>query len=89
MKLDVEGWEINVLKGAQRTLKASGYPPFIFEAWPDAWFAEKKAQLLYYVRDTLKYVVEPIAGTGNIFLAVKKYYTTKCNINLKSIHGGH
>ncbi len=72
MKLEVEGWEINVLNGAKRTLKASGYSPFIFEAWPDAWFSEKKAQLIAYVQDTLKYVVEPIEGTGNMFLALKK-----------------
>ncbi|MBU6446990.1 MAG: FkbM family methyltransferase, partial [Verrucomicrobia bacterium] len=42
MKIDVEGAEIDVLKGAEKTLQNSGWPPFIFEAWPDPWFAQQK-----------------------------------------------
>lgn len=33
MKIDVEGFELNVLKGAVETIKASGYPMLIVESW--------------------------------------------------------
>jgi FkbM family methyltransferase len=33
IKIDVEGNEINVLKGAEETLKKNDYPHFLFESW--------------------------------------------------------
>ena len=36
IKIDVEGHELEVLKGAQKTLKKSNYPPILFESWANA-----------------------------------------------------
>jgi len=34
IKIDVEGYELAVLKGATTTLQNNGYPPILFESWP-------------------------------------------------------
>jgi FkbM family methyltransferase len=52
VKLDVEGHELEVLKGMQKHLEASGYPPIIFEVWKFDWYAEKKDLLFKYLHDT-------------------------------------
>lgn len=70
LKIDVEGSEINVLKGAEETLKKSGWPPFIFEAWPDAWYGKQKEELMNYIRG-LGYTISPIQGYPQMFLASK------------------
>lgn len=49
IKLDVEGFELNVLKGATDFLPNNGYPPIIFEAWPYSWFKEGREELLSFV----------------------------------------
>ncbi len=68
LKIDVEGAEIDVLKGAQETLKRSGWPPFIFEAWPDTWYEKQKEELMYYIR-SLGYTISTIHGYPQMFLA--------------------
>lgn len=35
IKIDIEGWEYHAFVGAQKYLKACGYPPIIFELWGD------------------------------------------------------
>ncbi len=68
LKIDVEGAEIDVLKGAQQTLKNSNWPPFIFEAWPDLWYAEKKEELMMFIK-SLGYVIHPIPQYPQMFFA--------------------
>ncbi len=49
LKIDVEGMELNVLKGAEILLRASSYPPIMVEAWDVEWFKEQRSELLVYV----------------------------------------
>lgn len=45
IKLDVEGFEYPVIKGAQTFLKSHQFPPIMFEAWSFDWFQEEKKSL--------------------------------------------
>ncbi len=68
IKIDVENYELEVLKGAQQTLKNSNYPPIIFEANHDEWYKEKKLELFKFII-SLGYKIHPINGYGNMYLA--------------------
>jgi hypothetical protein len=51
IKVDVEGHELEVIKGGIETIKASNYPPIIFEAWTwKPWFQEKRTTLFEYLK---------------------------------------
>jgi FkbM family methyltransferase len=76
LKIDVEGYELEVIKGASMTLVDNDFPPFIFEAWPDAWYREDRESLLAFVRG-LGYKVYPISGTNNMYLASDHPLRTK------------
>jgi FkbM family methyltransferase len=65
IKIDVEGFELNVLKGAQKFLARHTYPPFFFEAWSEDWFADEKKELLKFVGD-LGYKITPLMGYDHI-----------------------
>ena len=50
IKIDVEGHELEVIKGAIKTIKANNYPPIIFEAWTwKPWFEPKRKSLFEYL----------------------------------------
>ena len=51
IKLDVEGMEIDVLRGAVNCLERNAHPPIYFEAWSEAWFSREKEALLAFVRE--------------------------------------
>jgi FkbM family methyltransferase len=70
MKIDVEGCELKVLKGATGTLRHSGFPPFIFEAWPDSWFDEQRKALFDYVYE-IGYKIMNVPNSSNMFLAYR------------------
>ncbi|MGM3160224.1 FkbM family methyltransferase [Dickeya undicola] len=59
VKIDVEGLEIEVLKGAVGFLEHNAFPPFSFEAWNASWFADKKQELLSLINH-LGYTIEHI-----------------------------
>jgi len=51
IKIDVEGHELEVIKGGIETIKANNYPPIIFEAWTwKPWFEPKRKALLEYLK---------------------------------------
>jgi FkbM family methyltransferase len=51
IKIDVEGHELEVLKGGIETIKRNNYPPIIFEAWTwKPWYQEKRTALFEYLQ---------------------------------------
>jgi len=79
IKIDVEGHEIHVLKGALETLKRNNYPPILFESW-DEWrenhehcipASKLRSELFQYLKE-LGYKIEPIGKNSEIFLAVNQ-----------------
>lgn len=54
LKIDVEGMELEVFKGATNLIKSSGHPPILFEVWSGKgsdWYKEKKEKTLQYLKD--------------------------------------
>jgi FkbM family methyltransferase len=51
IKIDVEGHELEVIKGGIETIKRNNYPPIIFEAWTwKPWYQEKRTALFEYLK---------------------------------------
>jgi FkbM family methyltransferase len=49
IKIDVEGFELSVLKGASDFISRNNFPPILFEAWNQKWFKSEKTELLNFV----------------------------------------
>ena len=65
MKIDVEGHELEVLKGAKKTIKGNNYPPIIFEAWNwKPWFEPKRKELFDYLKNLGYEITE--GGNNNL-----------------------
>jgi len=70
VKVDCEGAELDVLKGAKSTLISHGRPPLFFECWADER-GQRRDELFAWVK-AFGYDVHPIAGYGEMWLAVRK-----------------
>lgn len=68
IKIDVEGFELEVFKGAVKTLERNNYPPIVFEAWSNEWYQEQREELFDYARG-LGYNVHKVGGSDNMYLA--------------------
>ena len=52
IKIDVEGMELDVLKGGLETIKRNNYPPILFEAWQHKeWFLPRRKELYTFLED--------------------------------------
>lgn len=75
IKIDVEGFEKEVIMGAQETLKSNCYPPILFESWGD-WknregvnATQIRTELFAYL-ESIGYKVTPIKNTLDMYLAI-------------------
>lgn len=64
IKIDVEGAELDILKGATETLSRNAYPPVLAEAWSQDSYAAQKKELVSYL-EGLGYEVADL-GNENI-----------------------
>lgn len=74
IKIDVEGFEKEVLMGARDTLSRNGYPPILFESWGEWKGSEAvtiRAELFSFMINDLKYRILPVQGVQDMFLATK------------------
>lgn len=75
VKIDVEGAEINVLRGALATLERSGWPTILFESWnPELrgeWAKPIREELFAFL-DSIGYRLVNVTGQSELFIAEAK-----------------
>ena len=76
IKIDVEGHEEFVLRGAVNTLKSNSYPPILFESWPercsDVPAKELRTSLFAFIESLGYSIIQVKGGTDDMFLATHK-----------------
>jgi FkbM family methyltransferase len=68
IKIDVEGYELEVLQGALQTITRCDRPKIIFEVWPEAWYQTKAAKLFKFLT-SIGYKIIFLRGFTNMYLA--------------------
>lgn len=72
IKIDVEGWELNVLKGGVNTLKNNNLPPILLESWIETPQHIQERQALISFMNGIGYNVFPINNYPYMLLCTKK-----------------
>lgn len=66
IKIDAEGFEIDILRGAAKTLEKHR-PTLLLEAWDQEWYARERAELIAHVV-SLGYKVTNVSGWPQMLL---------------------
>tara|TARA_Y200000002_G_scaffold383222_1_gene404155 strand:+ start:15806 stop:16558 length:753 start_codon:yes stop_codon:yes gene_type:complete len=74
IKMDVEQNELEVLKGSKETLERSNYPPIVFECNEAGLELNSQHELFIFLVRDLDYLITPITGVKNMFLAYKDLF---------------
>jgi FkbM family methyltransferase len=61
IKIDTEGMELEILKGAVQTLKNNNYPVLLFDAWNFTWYNQKRNELFNFIK-SLGYKIQHLQG---------------------------
>lgn len=73
IKIDVEGHEEFVLRGALKTLENNNYPPILFESWPERYTDVPAKKIRDSLFNFIKYIgydiIQVQGGTDDMFLA--------------------
>lgn len=67
IKIDAEGFEIDILRGATKTLEKHR-PNLLLEAWDHQWYARERAELIQYLA-SIGYGVVDVRGWPQMLLA--------------------
>jgi FkbM family methyltransferase len=87
IKIDVEGFEINVLRGSFSFLKRHNYPPILFEVWDFEWFSDRKKELISLV-ESLGYTLFKVDPTNFIAQHPKNSVAIEFKLEKNIIHMG-